>query len=246
MLFISNDETRYVLNGVYVEVRPGKRPVLVSTDGRRLTVIESQAEQDGASLLNFNLILSAAFLKPLLSFAKPLTLTLGVEYHPSERVLFHFIEAKCVIDAEAGGVINGAYPDWRKVVPSGTKKLLPEIGMNADYVADYAKAAKFLGAAIPSLRINLFDADSVMEVQIDSKPEFYSVLMPMQTDQARSWKPEFLGLSNEIEKLKRAPGPTPEAQKEVSDLAAQFTTKVNADIKKKAKGVRLTSVRGES
>lgn len=46
LIFSSDDETRFVLNGVCVEVSPRSlKPTLITTDGRRLAVIESQAEQ---------------------------------------------------------------------------------------------------------------------------------------------------------------------------------------------------------
>ena len=46
LLFASQDESRYVLNGVNIRTRGNLPPVLVATDGCRFCCIESQADQE--------------------------------------------------------------------------------------------------------------------------------------------------------------------------------------------------------
>ena len=70
LLFASQDDTRFMLNGIHVEVINGK-PILAATDGRRLAVIESVSDQsEQPAEVDFELTLSASFVKPLCAFAK--------------------------------------------------------------------------------------------------------------------------------------------------------------------------------
>jgi hypothetical protein len=200
MLFASTDETRFVINGVHIEVKPNKPPIMVATDGRRLSVIETVAVQgeENPCEVPFELTLGVHFLKPLCAFAKAQALEIAFDYHPTERIIARL--GKCVVDCEEGAVIDGTYPDWRKVLPVGEKKRVPHISVNAEYVGDYAKAAKFLGVDAPIISVNLTGTSDAMEVRIEARPSFYGVLMPAKVEDKGEWQPEFVGLLPEAPK----------------------------------------------
>lgn len=199
-VFSSDDESRLVLNGVLIELRPNAQPVIVSTDGRRLCVIESQVEQSEVAHTveaATNLILSTEALKCITKFDKGLGKEIGghlqIEYRPSERILVQFAGGKIETDWEEGALIEGDYPAWRQVIPTGEKKEVPDFSVNAEYLSDFVKAAKHLDVE-PLLSLNLFTRESAFEIKISGAPYFYSVLMPAKPSEQTNWKPEFLGM----------------------------------------------------
>jgi len=193
VLFSSTDESRFVLNSVHFVARPNRQPIMVSTDGRRLAVIETQADNKESNIFDeVAFTVSADFLKPLCAFAGKHSLTLTLEPHLPDRIIF--VMPSLAVDSEKGAIVdcNGGFPNWEQVLPQGEKESVNEIGFNAELMADFAKAAKLLCAESPGLRVNLFSEDSAMEIKIAGKPNFYGVLMPTRSIEAEKWQPEFL------------------------------------------------------
>jgi hypothetical protein len=54
-----------------------------------------------------------------------------------------------------------------------------DLGMNAEFFADFAKAAKLFELETPGMRMNLVGKDEAIEVLLDGKPNFYALFMPM-------------------------------------------------------------------
>ncbi len=195
LLFASTDETRFILNGVHFECRRKKAPVMVATDGRRLAVIESCAEQpENAVESPFSVTISTAFLKPLCEFSKKLSAEIIFEFRPQERLLASLNGSHCFIDCEKGAVVDGDYPNWRSVVPKGEKQRVPSIGVNAEFIGDFAKAAKLMTDSPPIISVNLIGKSEAMDVRIEAWPGFYGVLMPARINDNQEWQPEFVGL----------------------------------------------------
>jgi len=210
MLFSSNDDSRYVLNGVCFEAVPDKLPIMVATDGRRLAVIETESLQSDKEPIfpACVFIVSTAFLKPLCAFAKSQAAIMEVEYHPSERVVFSLLESHCVVDSEKGALIEGNFPNWRQVVPKGIKdEIPPELALNADFMSDFAKTAKILGLETPGIKMNLCREGGAVEVHVSGKPNFYGIIMPMKSDETTQWQPEFLNLVPKPEPKPEQPVP---------------------------------------
>jgi hypothetical protein len=195
LLFASCDESRYVLNSVFVEVKAGNPPILIATDGRRMVVIESQAEQSG-ELSPATVVLNADFLKPLCAFATKKTSVIGVEPHPPKRVIFHLSDDALVVDAEKGAVVEGEYPNWRQVVPCGERTPISEIAFNGEFLSDFTKAAKLIKATDLGLMMNIYSAGGATEIRLSGKPNFYGVVMPMNLFSSPEWQPSFLGLES--------------------------------------------------
>lgn len=219
LLFASTDETRYVLNGVLLEWHPEKdRPVIVTTDGRRLAVIESEAHQEDVCEDAHSMLLRADFVKPICSLSR----AFGGKNFPwivfenkpgSKRVGVRFVESgsRCVLEVEENGLIEGAYPDWRKVLPKrGKGEAINELGLNSDYVGDFARAAKFMEASSPLIQMNLVGKEGAVEVRIPAVPNFYGLVMQCKLNEDTEYQPEFLHIVKDFpsEKPKEDEGTT--------------------------------------
>lgn len=197
-LFASTDESRYILNGVLIETRPGKinGPLVIATDGRRLCCIESEAEQEEDSEAA-SFVLSTAVVKALCHLVTKTFPLVTIEHKPgSERVLFHMPGVQTVLDVEKGALIVGEYPKWRQVVPSAKDPREPvsKLGLNATFVADFVKAAKLLEAE-PMMEMNFVGEDRAIEIKLSRAPRFYGVIMPAKMTEAFQ-QPGFLGLTD--------------------------------------------------
>ena len=230
LLFASTDESRFVLNGLCVTYRPGRKPIVTSTDGRRLCVIESAAEQvtGQGSGNERQIILSAAFVKPICALNKVLDGSKGkifplitFENKPgSIRLFAAILRDEVHLEAESGAIIEGNYPDWKQVVPPKRAERQPvsQLGMNAEYVGDFAKAAKIFERDMPQVQMSLVGKDSAIEIAIPGVPNFYGLFMPVRADDNTEFQPEFLGIVEGLPK----PQPEPEPEKD-EDEAPHIT-----------------------
>lgn len=211
LLFASNDDSRPVLNAVCIEVSArGHKPTIVSTDGRRLAVIQSQAEQAEEFDESNQIVLAADFIKPICALSK----ALGGKIFPwiqfvtkagSKQVQVELIGGKLTLDSEEGALVEGQYPNWKQVVPS--RKLertqINDLGINAEFVGDFAKCAKIFDLN-PVIQINLIAKDSALEVKLSGAEYFYGLIMPCKAEEETDYQPEFLQI------IKDLPTPEPE------------------------------------
>ena len=226
LLFASTDESRYVLNGVLIEGHSAvsAKPTIVATDGRRLAVIETVADQmPDDTLEDHSLLLKADFVKPLCALSK----ALGGKNSPwiqfsnnpgSNQMSVAFIGSKCFVEVEDGALIEGTFPDWRKIVPSKKAKREPinNLGLNAETVGDFAKAAKIMEASTPIVQMNLVGKEQAIEVRLFSLPQFYGIIMPCKVDDSVEFQPEFLQVAKMFPEPEPEQGPqnAPPADKE--------------------------------
>ncbi|MCP5515498.1 MAG: DNA polymerase III subunit beta [Spirochaetales bacterium] len=104
---VSDDETRYFMNGVYLESRDGKI-IMVATDGRRLSLIS----KDSSSLAeNFESIIIPV---KILSLIKKLASGEG-EFllAVSEKTLFIKFDSNKIYS----NLIEGQFPNYQRVIP---------------------------------------------------------------------------------------------------------------------------------
>ncbi len=215
MLFASNDDSRYVINGILVEVQPGRKPVMVATDGRRLISIETEAEQAQDFDESYAFILKPdairAFLSMSKSFGGKMFPWICFETHGSKRIVVTLIGGKISLDVEEGALIEGEFPAWRKCIPAKSKKREPitDLGVNAEFIGDFARAAKLLGAESPIVQMNLVGKEQSIEVKLAGINSFYGLLMQCKIDESIEYQPEFLGIVKDFPKEddKREPEP---------------------------------------
>jgi DNA polymerase-3 subunit beta len=104
----STDETRYVLNGVFLSFRDAKL-TMVATDGRRLSLVEHEVEFPAEA--EADMILPSKAVSELVH-------TLNDEgelkiYAKENQVMFQFGNAFVT-----SKLIDGTYPNYRQVIPA--------------------------------------------------------------------------------------------------------------------------------
>jgi DNA polymerase-3 subunit beta len=108
----SSDETRYVLNGVYLSFK-GEKLTVVATDGRRLALTETDLEIPKGGETELILPSKAvAELQRLLTDDGETTITV------SENQIIFDLDGTTL----ASKLIEGAYPNFRQVIPTETKE----------------------------------------------------------------------------------------------------------------------------
>lgn len=189
--FASTDETRYILNGVCVDARKGRHPLLVATDGRCIGILKTEAE---VSTETFELVLPMKLLKDVFKLSaaddfcafdvsgKDVTAVLG-----PKTIIFH--------DA----LTKGTYPKYHQVIPKFSEtdkadrgrviagKLLEKFSKAAHALRDTAKYTHGTG-----LRLVGTSDNSPVLVKMVSCPEFFGVVMPMRSDTADDSVPDWL------------------------------------------------------
>jgi len=112
---VSNDETRYVLNGVFMGFK-GDKLTIVATDGRRLALIEHDIEVPKGSEAELILPTKAVSeLERLLADKGDVKLSIG-----ENQIIFELDGTTLV-----SKLIEGTYPNFRQVIPTETKERVP-------------------------------------------------------------------------------------------------------------------------
>src|SRR5690349_3317417 len=114
---ISTDESRYVLNGIFLSLKDHKI-TMVATDGRRLALVDEEADIQEKSQGEF--IIPAKAVNEL---TRSLQETGDVEVNFSDN------QAAFALKSEKGAgvliiskLIEGNYPNYRQVIPAETKE----------------------------------------------------------------------------------------------------------------------------
>lgn len=190
--FTSSDNTRYYLNGVYVEPHPCGGVNLVATDGHRMMVVYDRTGAADSPVI-------VQLSKEALRACKPK----GTKYARDCRVLTVAPDGLATVYSSADGaeiivatskdsLVDGSYPDWRRVLPTGYGQ---HTGwFNPRLVADFAKAGEDLGAHFDKARHFKMaggDDGGPCLIRFVSIPEAVGVLMPVRGEDI-SGLPEFI------------------------------------------------------
>jgi DNA polymerase-3 subunit beta len=112
---VSSDETRYVLNGVYMSFKASKLTV-VATDGRRLALVERDMDvPKGAESELIVPTKAVGELQRLLSDKGDAKLSI------SENQIIIDLDGATLVSK----LIEGTYPNFRQVIPSEAKERVP-------------------------------------------------------------------------------------------------------------------------
>lgn len=203
-LCMSNEETRYYLNGVYIEPCAVGGVTLTATDGHRLVCIH---DKDGTCDKPAIVGLPKGALKSRCPDG---------EINVGEDGLFRhgtFISLKSVL-------VDGAYPDYRHVVLLTQKgglghKAAPAI--KGRYLSDFAKIASILqGQPDDQMPVRIMtgptDADPAL-VLFSATPEAFGIIMPMR---AKSPPEKFAWFIAGPKKVKTTKKPEPKDEKQAA------------------------------
>lgn len=113
----SSDESRYVLNGIFVSMKDNKL-TMVATDGRRLALVDEEVDIPEAALGDY-IIPSKAIneLNRLLTDAGDVELRLG-----DNQASMNLLPEKGPKVNITTKLIEGNYPNYRQVIPSEVKE----------------------------------------------------------------------------------------------------------------------------
>ena len=221
-LFASKDESRYIITGVAVQVAAGTVPLLVATDGKRLCAIATVAEQRQGFGESFTLILRPDWAKALVAMSKALggklMAWIAFDIQPGAKpmtVEFVGTNASLAVADSAAALIAGEYPNWRKVMPAkkAARAAITDMALNAEYIGDFAKAAKLMGSDTAQVQMNLVGKEQQVEVALARLPNFYGLVMQCRLDDNTEYQPEFTQI---VEQL-----PPPPAETDPEDVTVE-------------------------
>lgn len=114
---VSNDESRYVLNGIFVSLKEHKLTV-VATDGRRLALVDEEVDVPAGS--------QGEFIVPAKAVNE---LSRLIQEKGEVEIRFTDNQAAFTLKDDKGGsillitkLIEGNYPNYRQVIPAETKE----------------------------------------------------------------------------------------------------------------------------
>ena len=117
---VSTDESRYVLNGIFISLKEGKM-TLVATDGRRLALVDEEVDISEKSAGEF--IVPAKAVNEL---TRLLQSTGDVELKFGEnQASFALKDDKGFSVLLITKLIEGNYPNYRQVIPGEAKERIP-------------------------------------------------------------------------------------------------------------------------
>lgn len=155
-IFVSDEETRYYLKGVYIEPSPAGGVIAVAMDGHRLAAIHDPygvAERPAILAMEW----SSKALKEAKREMTPRRLDLDLGEKPIPKAIAANVMGNCSevkgsdkldpgeqVDVISVSEIDGTFPAWRFIVPyHGLKESFAagHFGINTAYVDDCRKAA---------------------------------------------------------------------------------------------------------
>ena len=117
---VSTDESRYVLNGIYISLKEGKM-TLVATDGRRLALVDEEVELAENTTGEFIVPAKAINeLNRLLQSTGEVELKFG-----ENQASFSLKDDKGFSVLLITKLIEGNYPNYRQVIPGEAKERIP-------------------------------------------------------------------------------------------------------------------------
>ncbi len=226
--FISSEETRYYLNGVYIEPHPDGGALLVATDGHTMAVIrDANARIDGDQgwicglpKHPFDAKLKRRDAGHLHFVGRTAYLTESIMagavsepgFDPTLITEFHMAIA-------FARPIDGTFPEWRRVIPNEGPGTAESYDINGKYLARFNKAISVLrednGAAPVKLFTPAAGTGNPIILRCADAPDFFGIQMPMRMGDCSKY-PYWLALPDPETK----PGTKPEPANDAKPVTA--------------------------
>ncbi len=116
---VSTDETRYHLNGVFLEVRAGNDGAtyrMVATDGHRLSMVDRKIPDAPPRSANQGVIMPRKGLHEIRKLLEALDGTVEIAIEGAQLVVRHATTVLMV------RLIEGKYPNYQQLIPQGLKE----------------------------------------------------------------------------------------------------------------------------
>ncbi|WP_159953196.1 hypothetical protein [Rhizobium sp. 18065] len=182
--FVSTEETRYYLKGVFIHAHPVAGVYMVATDGHRLMIAH---DETGTTTLDGVIV---ALDKATLAATKCAARgenhprSLEIHGHGEVRVLAGDPDERRPVAIQHRAIVDGTFPDYRRVIPTPADAGAP--WFNPAYLQDFAKAAqeigKLRGQKDAAFRVT-GASDMPALVQFLNASHIFGVLMPIRGPQ---------------------------------------------------------------
>lgn len=191
---VSTEETRYYLNGIHVEPSPAGGVLMVATDGHRLHAWHDvYGSIDKPAIVKIPTAVLKAKADRACTEARIVIDDLRVSLEGRTGASQPWEPQFAMVALAASDlIIEGTFPDWRRVVPALPDSTLPKSVPAFDpvYLIDFAAVAKAAVNAdgqirnkhskpvTGTIRIVASDENSPALVRVADAPQFLGVLMP--------------------------------------------------------------------
>ncbi len=144
---VSSDESRYVLNGIYISLKEGKM-TLVATDGRRLALVDEEVDISEKSAGEFIVPAKAVTeLNRLLQTTGDVELKFG-----ENQASFALKDDKGFSVLLITKLIEGNYPNYKQVIPGEAKERIALV--REEFVQALRRAEIMTSEKANSVRLN--------------------------------------------------------------------------------------------
>jgi DNA polymerase III sliding clamp (beta) subunit (PCNA family) len=134
--FISKEETRYYLKGIFIEsIKGAEYANFVATDGHKLCVMKLDVHPLKDNNENISTIVPTSAIKVILQMLKgeKSDVFVVLRFDGARKVIVDLLNKKAEFRC-----IDGNFPDYRKVIPDGDAKFT--IGLQKEQAKEAAKA----------------------------------------------------------------------------------------------------------
>lgn len=191
---ISREATRYYLNGVYIEPHHEKGALLVATDGHRLlAAYDDEAVCDKAAIVSPTMLKMAERLWIDPSKAKERDVDDDDEWDteldprkPPPELLIVDDQGRMelgAIKSTESVIIDGKFPDWRRVFPTLSVERPPLPILNINLAIDFGMIAGLLRPGQRAVQfVSGADGNGPALVLFPNVANAFGILMPMKGD----------------------------------------------------------------
>lgn len=197
---VSREETRYYLNGVSIEPHPDKGALLVATDGHRLLVAyDENGHCDEKIIVKLpKYALQECKHKPVHGSSR----IIEIEHAGTGNAKISQINSGEISDVLTvyDVLIDGTFPDWRRVVPDMSEEPAGTIGVgfNAKYLKEFGalgqEIEKTIPGASPAFIIQKQSGPAPTIIRWSGVRHIFGVFMPMRFDEKDIGVPKFIAL----------------------------------------------------
>ena len=189
--FVSTEETRFYLRGVFVHAAANGDLMLASTDGHRLGLMRlSKADGEVPTVPAAGFILGAT--KALITACKGKPARHFEHYMRVTDSAVEIVEANSYQTAHdivtieqsfplASCIIDGTFPEYARIVPSECSGKMDGISYNPAYLASFGKPGKHGDGAVC-----LLPSGEAPALVTNTDTRFLGVLMPIRTGKGQN------------------------------------------------------------
>jgi hypothetical protein len=185
----AKDDTRYYLLGVALDFSTPGRCHAVSTDGRRMLVVNAECDRETLEAAKGRtFIVPRELLERVKSFARNVPGVL-VKIEPTADDVNTGTATVYGDATTSSALVDGRFPEWQRLVPDTVSGERGDY--NFEYVGEFYKIADLLNCRFPTLIGNGPDRSAIISFG-KSGGNVFAVLMPMRADADTYEYPQWL------------------------------------------------------